>query len=195
MNREFLKGLEGLTDEAIDMLIEQNDEWTTEEDVRNNYENILYYAYSFYDSPAFLRYDSTLDVDEVGNQYTGYTPSSYSEGIVYLYYMDETSEPGNTLCTMFVDYSYTDVTVSPDSTDDSSLVIAIALIIAVIGLIVQKIVRKAHIRKARATAAASPNASRRRYPMKKAAEAPAEEKKAEPAKPEEKPDDGNPYDD
>ena len=204
-----------LTDEAIDMLIEQNDEWTTEEDVRNNYENILYYAYSFYDSPAFLRYDSTLDVDEVGNQYTSYTPSSYSEGIVYLYYMDETSEPGNTLCTMFVDYSYTDVTVSPDSTDDttddtedttdttdtnmwlfiSSLVIAIALIIAVIGLIVQKIVRKAHIRKARAAAAASPNASRRRYPVKKATEAPAEEKKAEPAKPEEKPDDGNPYDD
>ena len=101
---------------------------------------------------------------------------------------------------MFVDYSYTDVTVSPDSTDDttddtedttdttdtnmwlfiSSLVIAIALIIAVIGLIVQKIVRKAHIRKARAAAAASPNASRRRYPMKKAAEAPAEEKKRNP---------------
>lgn len=106
-------------------------------------------------------------MDDVGNQYTSYTPSSYSEGIAYLYYEDSGADPESTLYTMFVDYSYIDVSVTADSTDDttddtedtttdndtnmwlfvSSLVIAIALIIAVIGLIVQKIVKKAHTRK------------------------------------------------
>ena len=73
---------------------------------------------------------------------------------------------------MFVDYSYTEVTVTADSTESggddgneeettndtnmwlfiSSLVIAIALIIAVVGLLIQKLVKKAHLKKARAGA-------------------------------------------
>lgn len=212
-----------LTSEAIDSIIEQHnalhpdDEWSTEQDVRDNYSQILYYTYSFYDSPSFLRYDSTLDVDDVGNQYTSYTPSSYSEGIAYLYYEDSGADPESTLYTMFVDYSYIDVSVTADSTDDttddtedtttnndtnmwlfvSSLVIAIALIIAVIGLIVQKIVKKAHIKKARAAMsnASSLNAAKRRYAGRKAP-AQKEETPAEtPAKKPESTDDNDPYND
>lgn len=211
-----------LTAEAIDAIIEAHnathpdDKWSTEKDVRDNYASITYYAYSFYDSPSFLRYDSTLDEDDVGNKYTSYTPSSYAEGIAYLYYEDPNADPGSTLYTMFVDYSFIDVSVTADSTDDttddtteettsgdtnmwlfvSSLVIAIALVVAVVGLIIQKIVKKAHLKKARAAMsnASSLNAAKRRYARKSAAEkeaAPAPEKKAEPA-----PENNNdPYDD
>lgn len=203
-----------LTDEAIDMLIAGNDAWETEEDVRENYADILYYTFSFYDTPGFLRYDSTLDADGVGNKYTSYTQSSYSEGIAYLYYVDGEAEPGNTLQTMFVDYSYIDVSVTADTTDDttedteettnpdntnmwlliSSLAISIVLVFAIVAMIVQKIVRKAHIRKAREAMsnASTLNASKRRYTPKKAAEKPVEQ--TPETKPENK-DDGDPYND
>ena len=187
--------------------------WTWGNLSPENYDDVTYYAYSFFDSAEFLRYDSTLDKDEVGNKYTSYKSSAYSEGISYLYYEDEQTAKNNPLYTMFVDYSYTEVTVTADSTESggddgneeettndtnmwlfiSSLVIAIALIIAVVGLLIQKLVKKAHLKKARAGAsnAASLNAAKRRYAKKEA----SEKKEAEQPKKEEPKDDGDPYND
>ena len=201
-----------LVDETIERIKNDND-WTTDEEFKEGYkDNVTYYTYSFYDSPLFLRYDSTLDKDEVGNKYTSYMQSSYTEGVAYLYYEDSETAKDNPLYTMFVDYSYTEVSVTADSTDTddstddttddtndmnmwlliSSLVIAIALFIAMIGLLVQKLVKKFHLKKARegASNAASLNAAKRRY-SKKPVEAPAKQ-------PEEKPenkDDNDPYND
>lgn len=201
-----------LVDETIERIKNDNG-WTTDEEFKEGYkDNVTYYTYSFYDSPLFLRYDSTLDKDEVGNKYTSYTQSSYTEGVAYLYYEDSETAKDNPLYTMFVDYSYTEVSVTADSTDTddstddttddtndmnmwlliSSLVIAIALFIAMIGLLVQKLVKKFHLKKARegASNAASLNAAKRRY-SKKPVEAPAKQ-------PEEKPenkDDNDPYND
>lgn len=158
-----------LVDETIERIKNDNG-WTTDEEFKEGYkDNVTYYTYSFYDSPLFLRYDSTLDKDEVGNKYTSYTQSSYTEGVAYLYYEDSETAKDNPLYTMFVDYSYTEVSVTADSTDTddstddttddtndmnmwlliSSLVIAIALFIAMIGLLVQKLVKKFHLKKAR----------------------------------------------
>lgn len=200
-----------LVNETVEMIKNAND-WTDDQ-FKENYGDVTYYAYSFFDSAEFLRYDSTLDKDEVGNKYTSYKSSAYSEGISYLYYEDEQTAKNNPLYTMFVDYSYTEVTVTADSTESggddgneeettndtnmwlfiSSLVIAIALIIAVVGLLIQKLVKKAHLKKARAGAsnAASLNAAKRRYAKKEA----SEKKEAEQPKKEEPKDDGDPYND
>ncbi len=202
-----------LEKEAVEAIKKENG-WT-EKQFKEQYANVIYSTYSFFDSPSFLRYDSTLDADEIGNAYTSYAASTYSEGIPYLYYEDSKQSPNNPLYTMFVDYSYIDVTVTADSTDDggdddtddetesdtnmwlfiSSLVIAIALIVAVIGLAIQKIIKKAHLKKARAAASNIPGAARRRYAKK--AIAADDKKKSEPVKKEEpkNTDDNDPYDD
>lgn len=209
------------SDGAIKSIIDKHNEafpddlWKDEEDVKANYGKIIYHAYSFYDSPEFLRYDSTLDEDEVGNKYTSYLSSAYSEGIAFLYYEDTEQVPNNPLYTMFVDYGYTEVSVTADVTDDttddvtdeddssdanmwlfvSSLVIAVVLLLAVISLFVQKLVKKAHLKKARAAAsnATSLNTAKRRY-AKNVKSAAKEEKKA-PAAKEEAKDDNDPYND
>lgn len=201
-----------LVNETIEAIKTKNN-WTDTQ-LKENCTDISYYTYSFYDSPEFLRYDSTLDKDEIGNKYTSYASSAYSEGVVYLYYEDSAQVTGNTLYTMFVDYSYTDVSVTADTTTDdstddtddeetdqtnwlllvSSLVLAIALIVAVIGLIVQKFVKKAHIKKARAAAsnATSLNTAKRRYSKKSE----KGDKKAESAPEKEEPrDEKDPYND
>ncbi len=201
-----------LVNETVDMIKEKNN-WTTDEEFKENYDDAIYYAYSFFDSPSFLRYDSTLDKDEVGNSYTSYKTSSHAEGVAYLYYEDFATASDNPLYTMFVDYSYTEVTVTADSSDSgdnddnqeenendtnmwlfvSSLVIAIALIVAVVGLLIQKLVKKAHLKKARSNAGSvsSVNAAKRRYTKKTAADV----KKDAPAKKEAPKDDNDPYND
>lgn len=204
-----------LIDEIVEA-IKTSEGWTDAQ-LKENYGKIVYSAYSFYDSPEFLRYDSTLDTDEIGNKYTSYASSAYSEGVVYLYYEDSTQVPGNTLYTMFVDYSFTEVTVEPDvsdstdsddttsSSDDntnwlllaSSIILAVVLLFTGISLAVQRFVRRAHIKKARAAAsnATALNTAKRRY-KKADKDGKDEKKKEEPAPVKEEPKDENdPYND
>lgn len=189
--------------------------WSKDDDFKAGYAEVRYYAFSFYDTPAFLRYDSTLDENDVGNSYASYDATSYPEGVIYLYSVNTTDLPDQKQLKMFVDFSYIDVSVTPDSsssssdsgsttTDDSesngnmwlfisSLVVAAALIVAVIGLAVQKILQKTHIKKARAVAADPTGATKRRRfarknPETKSVEKPVE-KKAPPK------DENDPYND
>lgn len=121
---------------------------------------VRYYAFSFYDSDTFLRYDSTLDVDGVGNSYTSYdsTSSDYAEGVAYL--LDEDDDISRT----YIDYSKTEVTVTADDTDDdddddnssddstdtgmngwllaSSIILAVVLLLAIVSIAIQRIVKK-----------------------------------------------------
>lgn len=80
-------------------------------------EYAYYYTFTFYDSVNYLRYDVNEDEDETGNLYESYDQSAYSEQLISLIY-----DEGNTL-TRFLDYSASDVTVTPDTPaedDDSS---------------------------------------------------------------------------
>lgn len=118
----------------------------------------LYYTYTFYDAKDFLRYDKSLDEDELGNPYGSYKQSAYSEGIAWL--LSETDE-GTTL---FLDFAATEVTVEADdltSDDDtttdtdetpagetnvwliiSSGVLAFALVFAIVAIIVRRVHKK-----------------------------------------------------
>lgn len=123
-------------------------------------ENVRYYAFSFLDSAKYLRYDSTLDKEEVGNSYTSYdsTSSDYAEGVAYLKYTDDN---GN--CRVYVDYSRTEVSVTADTEDDtsddtedadaesggmnvwllaSSILLAAVLLLAIVSIAVRRIVKK-----------------------------------------------------
>lgn len=122
-------------------------------------ENVRYYAFSFLDSAKYLRYDSTLDKEEVGNSYTSYdsTSSDYAEGVAYLKYTDD----GN--CRVYVDYSRTEVSVTADTEDDtsddtedadaesggmnvwllaSSILLAAVLLLAIVSIAVRRILKK-----------------------------------------------------
>lgn len=191
----------------------KNDNNWTDAQFKENYKDVVYYAYSFYDSPTFLRYDSTLDKDEIGNKYTSYDSTTYTEGVAYLYYEDNSQVSGNTLYNMFVDYSYSDVTVTADTTDNdtpdddktdsesdtnwlllaSSIILAAVLLLAMVSIALQKFLKKAHLKKARnaASNATSLNTAKRRYSKKKE----KTEEKAEPTRKEEPKDENDPYND
>ncbi len=147
--------------ETIETLKDQNG-WVTDEAFKENYANCAYSTFSFFDSNKFLRYDETIDKEDVGNSYDDYDPTIHTEGLVYLAYGDS----------LFVDYSNVEVTVAVDAdvsvdvedddhehettTEDgmnvllfaTSIILAGALLLAVVSLIVQKIVRKKHKAKA-----------------------------------------------
>lgn len=122
-------------------------------------ENVRYYAFSFLDSAKYLRYDSTLDKEEVGNSYTSYdsTSSDYAEGVAYLKYTE------NDNCRVYVDFSKTEVSVTADTEDDSSsdtddtssdtsgmnvwllassILLAVILLLAIVSIAVRRIVKK-----------------------------------------------------
>ena len=83
----------------------------------------LYYTFTFFDSTSYVRYDKTTDDDESGNPWVAYKQSGYSEGLVYLSYTDDGMEDGEQMRTpsrsFFLDYSMTDVTVTPTEHTDS----------------------------------------------------------------------------
>lgn len=127
---------------------------------------VRYYAFSFYDSAKFLRYDSTLDVDGVGDSYTSYDPlsSDYEEGVAYL--LDEDGD----VTRIYVDYSKTEVSVSADEVPDeseeetteeetttdgmngwllaSSIILAAVLLLAIASIAVRRILKKRNKAKA-----------------------------------------------
>ncbi len=193
-------------DGVISEVLDAND-WTDEE-FKENYADVLYNAYSFYDSAKFLRYNADLDENELTSSYDDFDPTDktlYTEIVSYM----RADLDGAT--TVFLDYAQTDkdvaVDVEPsedededddttDTTNDdgmnvwlliSSLVIAIALIVAVVALILRKAFAKARRAKARA-AAAHPASVRKPTSAKKV-------KADKPAKKDQPKDDGDPYND
>ena len=115
-------------------------------------------VFSFYDSAKFLRYDETADELAVGNSYDEYKSSDYSSGVAYLYFEDAKHAE------MYVDYAYTDVTVSTDpeevvedtteeeeeTTGDetnpwmlaSSIALVAVLLFAIVSIIFRKVFKK-----------------------------------------------------
>lgn len=117
-------------------------------------------AYSFYDTDSYLRYDSTLDENDVGDSYTDYISSKHTDKVAYLRYADTTTlEQG-----IFANYSVTETVEQPtiktddddnDNNDDdtptdptnvwllaSSIAIAAVLLLAVVSLIVRKVLAR-----------------------------------------------------
>lgn len=120
-------------------------------------------VFSFYDSAKFLRYNETIDENNVTNSYDDYLSSSKTAGTAYLRYS------GNNVLELYADYALSEDTVSPDvddsDSDDStdtdtsttnaadlwllggSIIIAAVLLFAVISLIVRKAVHNARRKK------------------------------------------------
>ena len=115
-----------LTQEAFDYLLtlkDGNDKflYADEDALKKAYKKdgkLMYNTYSFYDDSKFLRYDSTIDENGVGNSYDDYdsTSSSYTETIAYLEY--ENAETNS--IAIFANYSQNDVTVPVDQVEDDS---------------------------------------------------------------------------
>ncbi len=195
-----------LTQEAFDYLLTLKDNngdflYADEDALKEAYKTagkLMYNTYSFYDDSKFLRYDSTIDENGVGNSYDDYdsTSSSYTETIAYLEY--ENAETNS--ITIFANYTQNDVTVPVDAAEDdstndttteeetegdtnwalliSSLVVAGALILVLAILGVRKLMKWS--KKAKAAPA---------KPVKK-----VKAKKEKPAK-EEPADENSPYND
>ena len=83
---------------------------------------LMYNAYSFYDDAKFLRYDSSLDENKVGNKYDDYNPtaSEYAETLSYLYY----ENADYNLIKVFANFTQNEKTVpvdvDPEDNDTSS---------------------------------------------------------------------------
>ncbi len=154
---------DSLLSEAVDALKADPDNLVDADDLTSNLKDALYYTFTFYDSLSYLRYDVNEDEDETGNLYASYTQSGYSEKLVYLAYNDAGgSQTGTPSMSIFLDYSATDVTVTPDSTsssdtDDttsdtetdmnvwlaiSSGALALVLLFAIVAVIVRRLRKK-----------------------------------------------------
>ena len=149
-----------LTEENYNLLLDAQEK---DLDVETNH----YFkgVYSFYDTDSYLRYDATLDENDVGDSYTAYLSSKYSDKVTYLKYADTTTlEQG-----IFANYSVTETVETPttntdddddDGDDDdttgtptnvwllaSSIAIAAVLLLAVVSLIVRKLWARARRRR------------------------------------------------
>ncbi len=74
----------------------------------------LYYAFTFYDSKNFVRYDESLDEDKLGNPFGSYKQSEHEELLVGFSYKDNGTLTGSPVNAKFVDYSAYDVDVPED---------------------------------------------------------------------------------
>ncbi|MBO5277397.1 MAG: hypothetical protein J6B05_01930, partial [Clostridia bacterium] len=87
------------------------EEFKDKVDDANKFEGV----FSYFDTAMYLRYNSKLDTNKIGNLYEdNYTPTAQTEGIAYLKH-DTTEE-----LTIFADYQYSEkaVTASTPETDD-----------------------------------------------------------------------------
>lgn len=112
-------------------------------------------VFSFYDSGKFLRYDETLNNNDVENAYDSYNSTSYTASTAYLRYAE-----GN-VYELYADYATSETTVTVDAAEDegdddgdddsddgdtnvwmliSSIAVAAVLVVAVASLIIRKMV-------------------------------------------------------
>lgn len=123
-------------------------------DKDNLTEGALYYTFTYYDSPTYLRYDATKDEEKLGDPHGSYKQSGYSEQLIALLYNDNT---------LFLDYSAYNVSVPEDDLgtgDDeeepteeesgsdanvwlliASGSVAAALVFAIVAVIVQRAIK------------------------------------------------------
>ncbi len=129
----------------------------------------LYYTFTFFDSPDYLRYDKTTDEDNLGDPWGSYVQSAYEEGIAYLFCADPDGSvlKANPSYTMFVSFAENEKTVTPDELggDDtpdvteptqtnpnapnvwlliSSGVLAFVLVFVIIAVAVRRIWKRTH---------------------------------------------------
>ncbi|MBR2442017.1 MAG: hypothetical protein IKB20_03020 [Clostridia bacterium] len=85
-------------------------------------ENCFESVFSYFDTDKFVRYDSSLDSEKVGNLYDKkFVPSEHTEGVAYLFYTEKNSADQIIGYNVFADYSLTDKTVTPaEKADDTS---------------------------------------------------------------------------
>ena len=159
-----LGGASSLSDDSFASILEKVKENAEDENLTHCTGTPLESGFSFYDSNTFLRYDATLDENEVGNSYESYLSSSYTVGTAYMDYKDTM----NYTNMIFVDFSFTEASVAPDveeeevedeeeettTTSDtnvwllaSSISIAAILLLAVVSIIVRKFVMKTRKKK------------------------------------------------
>lgn len=84
-------------------------------------ENALYYTFSFFDSPEYLRYDKTEDTENVGDPWKNYDQSAYEENLVYLYVEDTARKIHANFPSVskFISFAANEVTVDRAVTDDT----------------------------------------------------------------------------
>lgn len=114
-------------------------------------------VFSFFDSAKYLRYNETIDENEIGYSYESYLPSEQTESIAFLKY------EGDNVYEVYADYALSEKTVTPDEKDDdtttdddddhdhdsetniwllaSSISVAVVLLIAVASIIIRKIAK------------------------------------------------------
>lgn len=148
-------------------------------------------VFSFYDNAKFLRYNETIDENNVTNSYDDYLSSSKTASTAYLKYTSDN------VLELYADYALSEDTVSPDADDDdsssdssddtteadaadlwllgSSIIIAAVLLFAVISLIVRKAMHNARKRKGIVV----PKKQKKEKKVKQKAEEKSEEKSDE----------------
>ena len=163
-------GATTLTDETFKSLVEASKENLEDPTLSDVYSGSYKEGvYSFYDSASFLRYDSSIDENEVGNSYESYLSSAYTEGTAYMTYENKIQ----LLKITFVDFALSEQTVAADVEEEekdeeeivdetpsetnmwlliSSIVIAVVLLLAVVSIVIRKFIEKARKKKARASA-------------------------------------------
>lgn len=102
----------GTASDNFSSLIEEYEDSVSDED---KFESV----FSYYDSENYLRYNSEIDENDVGDTYKANISVTEEAGYAYLKYVEDYDQ------TIFADYSYTDKTVAAvveddDSDDDSS---------------------------------------------------------------------------
>lgn len=136
-------------EENFDLLVEE----FKENETADKFEDV----FSFFDSNIFRRFDSTLNENNINNDYKkSFVPADQVEGIAYLAYNTES------VYNFFADYSIAEKTVDKtietkpeeeekeEAADNdmnvallaSSIAVAAVLVLAIVSLIVQKLVRK-----------------------------------------------------
>lgn len=172
-------GATTLTADTFASLVDASKEKIDDENLGDDYNgSYLKGVYSFYDAKDFLRYDSTIDENEVGSSYESYLSSVYEEGTAYMLYEDNVQ----LIKATFVDFNLSEQTVEPDVEEEeteeeveeesstsetnmwlliSSIIIAVVLLLAVVSIIVRKFVEKARKKKARAIGSRTANTTRK----------------------------------
>ncbi len=165
---------------------------------KDNLPDALYYTFTFFDSPDYLRYDTTLDEEELGNPWGSYEQSSKTESLAWLSFADAdgTLLGAAPSAYVFLDYSVNEVTVTPDElgTEDtdtdtdtdttapagdaniwlllSSILLAVALVFAIVMVIGRRLYKKYH----KTTVKVEKPKKVRKAKKEKPQEEPAEEK-------------------
>ncbi len=108
-----------LTSEAVKKLKDILPETSVDEDGKILDTNVaIYHTFTFFDSNTYLRYDETTDEDNAGNPWRSYKQSTKTEQLAYLYFEEQVTD-NEYVYRKFIDFSATDVTVTPDATNDT----------------------------------------------------------------------------